>query len=373
MTNRGLVFAKRTLAALTLTSLALAYGIGWASPAYADLGCEKFLVAHDFQQPKRLLETTHELRIGTYNVRDFLLGHHETLRDGTPRAPKPERDIQGIARALRDMNLDLIVVQEVDIDGLRKLDAQLKKQYLPILVRGNDPSGIDVGFLVKKDLPFDIENDSFRAETWIDPRLPKKRADRVFSRDLPALVFRATNAPVNSSPLFILLGTHYKSKRAATRHSAHDTGSIRAAQIERTVEIVERYRAEYGSDVPIILAGDFNSAVDRGEVAPLRDKAGLHDAFDLSPQKVSNRDRVTHAYFPGHGQPPDYKQMDAVFVSNGLENSIVATEVYRYKRRSGYTNPLPTERWMRDRNPSDHYPVRATIQLDAIKARLGLL
>src|SRR5579871_1320378 len=186
-----------------------------AAPGWADLSCETFLVPPDETVPKRQLEQMDELTVGTYNVENFFLqeGKQKPGKHGPVAPQKPDGKIAGVGRALADMNLDVAVIEEVEsVDALELLNKRfLDNKYTPILVKGNDARGINVGFLVKKDLPFVIEDDSFRKETWVDPRVRHKEQTLLFSRDLPVLVFRTPGAPKTAPPLFIFAGTHYKS------------------------------------------------------------------------------------------------------------------------------------------------------------------
>ncbi|MBI3542988.1 MAG: hypothetical protein HY075_06925 [Deltaproteobacteria bacterium] len=366
----------------TAALLAVAPLRAQAAPDY--LHCERFLVKADLSTPKRPLEKLDRLRIGSYNVENLFLhlGHHEPvpgtrgMNRVTEQKIKPLNKIDGVARAILDMKLDIVVVQEVeDIEALQSLaEHHLNGEYQAILVEGNDPRGIDVGFLIKKDLPFEIENHSFRKETWVDPRLRDAEPSPIFSRDLPALVIRAQGAPKDSAPLLVLLGTHFKSKRPLKDPNAikpdPESAIARGAQVKRAAEIILRYKQQYGNDLPIMLAGDFNGAVNlEPEFRSLHDRAGMDDAFDVGDHKISGNDRVTHVYFPGRGEAPDAKQMDAIFVSPELKDSITKTGVYRYKRNDGKEYPLPRNKHIRDKNPSDHFPIGVEIETSKLKAR----
>lgn len=360
--------------------------VGLSSTAWADLVCEKFLVQRDIATVQRPLDSIQELHIGTYNVENLFmhLGHHEPVPGApgqmqkiTPQQDKPVEKIAGVAKAILELNLDIVVLQEVEnIEALEALNKNyLNDQYTAILVEGNDPRGIDVAFLVKKDLPLDIENHSYRTETWLDPRLGTKQESRIFSRDLPALVVRARGQAADSKPLFVLFGTHLKSKRPFRDPNGvmtdHESNIMRGAQVARTAEIIERYRKEYGADLPIMLAGDFNGAVNQEpEFRALKDQAGLTDAFDVAGNKMTPADRVTHVYF-GKRSRPDKKQMDALFVSKDLQDLVARGEVYRYKDDQGRPWPMPWKKWQRDRNPSDHWPVKVTLKFRALLDRLG--
>lgn len=376
----------KLICALIVSSIVF---IASSSQAVADLRCERFLVAANPMSSPRAIDQIDSLRIGTYNVENLVmhLGHYEpipgspgSMHQVTQPMAKPLAKIKGVAKAILDMDLDIVVLQEVEnIKALEALNhTYLEDRYTPLLINGNDPRGIDIAFLVKKDLPFEIENHSFRRETWFDPRTRGSRSTRLFSRDLPVLVVRAQGQPKNSAPLFIVMGTHFKSKRTYRDTGAPDRDPdsriARTAQVNRAVEIIGRYREEYGSDLPILFAGDFNGAVPHEpEFEPLRRRAGLLDAFDLSKTRRSRTDRVTHIYFPGENLAPERNQLDAIFVSPELHDSVLDAEAYRYKNQDGLPWPLPKYKRIRDKNPSDHWPVNVTVKFKKLLERLNAI
>lgn len=378
------VFLRAWLLAvgLVLTSAAL------SSSSWAAIVCEKFLVERDATAETRAIDSIDELSIGTYNVENLFLhlGHHEPkpgapgkMEKITPPQTKSPEKVAGVAKAIRELDLDIVVLQEVEnIEALEALNAQhLDGKYKAVLVEGNDPRGIDVAFLVKKDLPFVFENHSYRRETWVDPRLRDAHDSPIFSRDLPALVVRAQGQPVESKPLFVLFGTHFKSKRdfrdPTARMQDPESRLFRAAQVKRAVEIIERYREEYGADLPIMIAGDFNGSVHQErEFRALKEDAQLVDGFDVSPNRLNYNERVTHVYFGQRGRP-ERNQIDAVFVSQSLREHVSESAVYRYKDQNGRPWPLPWKKWQRDSNPSDHWPVRIKLKLQALLKQAGLI
>ncbi len=369
-----------------LASLFLALSLVLVAPQYqaqATIVCEKYLVAADTTTPKRALEKIEELKVGTYNVENLFmhLGHHEPAEDGnmrrmTPQKNKPITKIQGVARAILDMNLDIVALEEVEnIEALEELNTEfLESRYIPVLVRGNDPRGIEVAFLIKKDLPFEIENFSFKNETWVDSRRDSDRPSKLFSRDLPALIVRAKGQPKDSKPLFVFMGTHYKSKRASNNPNSQnqdpESSIVRGAQVDRTVDIIARLKEEYGQDLPVMMAGDFNGSVRfEPEFTPLRSRGNMTDAFDAMRTKVSDTERTTHVYFPDRGAEADQNQIDAVFVSPELKDLVVDARVYRYKDANGRPFPMPKTKKLRDRNPSDHWPVMVTLKFKPLRDR----
>ncbi|MCR4296118.1 MAG: hypothetical protein NUW21_11340, partial [Elusimicrobia bacterium] len=220
--------------------------------------------------PVRPLASIKELKVGAYNVLNLFenVGKHVPdpenpgkLKKISEARPKQESSLRAQGRIILENDLDVVTLAEVEnIAALRDFNERyLEGRYDVRLIEGNDERGIDVAFLVKKDLPFLVEQRSHKDETWLDPVLgggPRP----LFSRDLTALVVRA---PGRAAPLFVMFGTHYKSKR--DRDGDPQSNILRAAQVERSAGIIARYRAEFGADVPVMLAGDFNGEVGKDE------------------------------------------------------------------------------------------------------------
>jgi hypothetical protein len=308
--------------------------------------------------------------MGTYNVENlfYQVGDHvpDPSAPGgfqrlTEEKPKPDWALAEQGKIILESGLDIISLQEVeDVEALENFNERfLGGQYRVLLIEGNDPRGIDVAFLVKKDLPFEIEQRTHKGETWQDP---VERGQRpLFSRDLPSLIFRK---PGQAEPLFVLFGTHFKSKR--DRPGDPESDIMRAAQVKRTAEILGRYRKEFGEDVPIMLAGDFNGAVAEEEAFKvLYGEGGMTDAFDALPNPPSDKARVSHTYHP-RGARTHYKQMDAFLVSKKLRGLVKAAFVYRYKNPDGSERPIPKSYEERDKNPSDHFPIMVTLDFQPL-------
>jgi len=323
--------------------------------------------------PVRSLESIKELKMGSYNVLNLFesVGKHVPdpenpgkLKKVSEARPKEEASLRAQGKVILENDLDVVTLEEVEnIAALRDFNERfLDGKYDVYLVEGNDERGIDVAFLVKKDLPFLIEHRSHKDETWIDPVLgggPRT----LFSRDLTSLVVRV---PGKAQPLFVLFGTHYKSKRDRDGGDP-ESNILRAAQVSRTAEIIARYRQEFGADTPMMLAGDFNGEVGKDAAfKPLFEAAGLVDGFDASPNPPSGKDRITHTYHP-KGGATHYGQMDAVLVSGALRGAVKRAEAYRYKNPDGTAKAIPSTYEERSRNPSDHFPVIVTLDFTQIR------
>ncbi|TPW20037.1 MAG: hypothetical protein FD126_2089, partial [Elusimicrobia bacterium] len=324
---------------------------------------------------QRSLASLKELRVGTYNVLNLMekVGKHvpDPANPGkmikvSERTPKEEWQLREQAKAILELNLDVVALQEVEtIAALDEFNQRyLGGAYKTMLIEGNDPRGIDIAFLVKKDIPFSVEQRSHKGETWNDPTQGGAQTT-IFSRDLTSLVVRA---PGIAKPLFVLLGTHFKSKR--DRPGDPDSEVLRTAQMKRAAEVAARYKAEFGDDVPLMLAGDFNGDLNGGpEFAPLWGEAGLTNSLDLGDKPLRGEDRVTHTYHPKDG-PSHFAQMDGVLVSKSLAGLVRRAEIYRYKNPDGTVKPIPRTYKEREKNPSDHFPLFMTLDFQPLLRRI---
>ena len=86
----------------------------------------------------------------------------------------------------------------------------LNDLYYPLIIDGNDPFGSEVGFLVKKDLPFKYELRSHKNREWINSLDNEK--ELLHSRDFTLLLFYGLNQNMNDRPLFAVGGIHNKSQ-----------------------------------------------------------------------------------------------------------------------------------------------------------------
>jgi hypothetical protein len=294
----------------------------------------------------RAPEKIETLTIGQYNVLDL-------------HATKPEKDMKGVAETILRADPDVLILEEVGgAQVLSDFNARyLGSKYEPLLIEGNG-NGIHVGFLLKKDLPFNVEAQSF-----------KNVADSVaneplFSRDLPVLVFRERGGDARGPPRFAVAGTHYKSQR--TRDATIDTAAIRTRQAEASAEILQHYRQELGPKVPLILGGDFNDDIRHAaSFDSLKTRMGFRDSFDLAPpaSSVPTADRVTQTFHPRDGSPTVWSQLDAILISGVTPESGIVREsrIVPYLDSQGGIRPIPKTHAERHQNPSDHFMVRTVM------------
>lgn len=335
-----------------------------------------------FQTPitlsaKRAVSEIKELNFGTYNVLNLEFSPGRYVYDEAlgqkvfkpAMIKKPEWQLDGIAKAIKEENLDIVVLQEVE--GLEPLkyfnNKYFKNAYQEILIEGNDGRGINIGFLIKKDLPLKIHVETHKDITWVDPLKAELGEKKLFSRDVPVLHIRRLDTSDLDAPDLIVMGTHYKSQR----DRAGDVGSaiLRKAQVEKTVEIADFYQKQYGKKINIVMAGDFNGDIHRNpEFKSLFESKVFQDSFDVLGKKIDPKDRVTHTFHPRGGNT-EYNQLDGVLVNPNASKAVKDVKVYRYKDEAGKVKPLPKTWDERETNPSDHFMLKTVFDFQKLFGR----
>lgn len=265
---------------------------------------------------------------------------------------KPAWERRALGKYTESVNPDIIVGTEIDSvktgDDYQKED--LKDAYKTIGIEGNDERGIDIVLFVKKDLAIDVEFESRKEDEYKTPDSPTTK--KLFSRDLPALIVRKAGAPKDSKPLFIVLGTHYKSQRP-TREGLSDR-EIRNMQMTRSVEVVEEYQKRYGENVPIILTGDMNENLDSGPNATSILGRKLQDATQVATNP-GHEGQGTHVYFPHPGAPADISRLDGFKLNSAAAKVVKSFKTGGFVGKNGPTDKAPAS--FRDREAnygSDH-------------------
>ena len=314
-----------------------------------------------------------KLTLTTYNVLNLkqMVGRFEPdINTGVRVKTKPEKEksqdqIEGVAQAIRELNPDILVLQEVEGEASLGNFAEhdLQGQWRPLIISGNDSRGIHIGVLVKKTIPLRFEYESHRDEPFSSENHPSLK--KVFSRDFPVLIAKS---PKGSEPLFLLAGVHGKSKRSENKQDP-ESREIRTAQAERMVEIIQDYQQKYPG-APFLIMGDFNAEVhSEPEYEALR-SFKLKDVLDLTPGALPIGDpgRVTHTFHPNGGSTKA-SQLDSILIAPPHDNIVLKAGVYRYKNPDGSLKPIPKTYAEREQNPSDHYPVSAELDLQKILSR----
>ena len=265
---------------------------------------------------------------------------------------KPLSKLWGLSKAVLDIDPDILMLIEVGgRDSLENFSRYfLNDQFIPLFIEGNSKRNIDLGFLVKKGLPFRVEGRSNR-ETPIEVNTLKGRHIAKFSRDVAELrLFDGDELKL------IVLLTHLKSKITADQ----DFGGkdVRTAEATALAGIYENLRSVF-PDVPIVLGGDFNAELSSLELELLKrtDLSDFHDSLETPAEK-----RISLVYFDYSGRPCPMV-LDYLLISPHLKNRIINAESYTYGYKGFYEIPEQYPKTLKERYqmPSDHYPLVLTL------------
>lgn len=265
----------------------------------------------------------------------------------------------------------IALLQEVEGDEAlhRFIKNHLASKYVPLMIKGNDSRGIDVAVLLHKDLNVYAELHSFKE--FKGQYQGNERA--VFSRDYPVvLVWKGGAVSEHDPPLFAIGVRHHKSMR--DRDGDPNSTMLRKLEVETGEKIHQLLYQKYGTNLPVFIAGDFNNTVNdlvrAPEFQPMHD-AGFRDVMDIAETPPSGS-RVTHTYHP-HDGDTDASQIDSIQANQAAQslNAVKSAGVYRYKDAQGNPKPIPETYDQRQENPSDHFPIWATIDFSKISSSRG--
>lgn len=273
-----------------------------------------------------------------------------------PPVPKPEEQVQQLRKILNDVDADIAILTEVEsLSALKTLASETTSPYKTFLIEGNDMRGIDIGFMVKSDLPVQAELFSHKDKEWKDP--VTRRKTPLFSRDLPALLLRKNH---EEKPFVMIFGMHAISLRG--RPGDFQSTRLRTAQFDGALEIIQEFRTKYGTDIPVILAGDFNTSVMFApEMQSLRET--MMSAFDMAQSTIPRAARVTHTFHEeytdaeGTHERTSMDQLDDMRLLGFSEKDVLSASVHRYRDADGYVIPFAISRELRYQQNSDHMPI----------------
>ncbi len=330
------------------------------------------------------------LRIVEFNVENLfvLLDHHlgqsfealtekEWQRLSASTTPnKPLQHVRELARAIEQMDPDILMLCEV---GGRESLLNFSKYFLndayaPHLIEGNSDRGIDLGYLVKRSLPFTYDllshkhrsidflypHEQMSLETGYSHLRSARKTSHKFSRDVLELrIYESADEP----PALILMLVHLKSQLDRSRI---DPGGRdrRKAELEKLVQIYNEIKFEFKGKSPILMGGDFNGIAalpspDLEFEALYRDTE-LKDCLEVAG--VAPDDRFTHMQIYNNRVAIN-RQLDYLFVPPEIAHRVNREEtwVFRYRDELGMTMLIPRNLNEKRLLPSDHYPVILTI------------
>jgi endonuclease/exonuclease/phosphatase family metal-dependent hydrolase len=283
----------------------------------------------------RKLDTTLDAEV-TYEFGSADTWKIRTYLGGLVKAKK-EKDTVQIAQRIKEINVDVLAVQEVeDIDTLH----QFNREYLDwmyryiVLVEGNDPRLIDVGIISK--LPIG------GITSWQYAVHPDDPTRRVFGRDL--LEVEVLN-PSRSRTLFTLFNNHLKSHYVDFKEDP--VAGEKANTIRRTRQaqvIAEIVKAQTRPNSSFMIVGDMNDPPSSPCLQPFVGDAELSVTNALlRPQETRppkpddpppTSPAWTHRYKkPRH--PAQYELYDQIWLSPALANKQQDAWIDRRTKHTG--------------------------------------
>lgn len=250
---------------------------------------------------------------------------------------KSAQERQVIAARIKEMNLDVLAVQEVeDISTLRYFAAEDLRGMYPytVLVEGNDPRLIDLGLLSKLPLG--------GITSWQHVVHPEEPGRPVFSRDL--LEVEVLN-PARTRRLLTLYNNHLKSHYVQfdedPDEGAHRANVRRRRQAEAVARVVE---ARMRPSSPYVVLGDMNDPPGSPYLAPLvqaprlRLVNALSNPTETRPAKPDVPPPPTTAWthrYKARGRPARYDLFDQIWLSPSLARRQTGAWIHRRKSHTG--------------------------------------
>lgn len=284
---------------------------------------------------------------------------------------KSLKKCEDIAKALIEINADIIMLCEVGgFESLKNFNHLfMNDTYSPCLIEGNSDRNIDVGFLIRKGLPFyfDVLSNKARPINYLYPheRLSlangypvkggKVTSSHKFSRDVVELRLFTKD---KEKPFFITLLTHLKSRLDPERI---DPNGFERRQAE-LLTLLEIYREleEKNPQTPIIVAGDFNGNAGKvntdEEFKEIYATTELKDVFEVAG--LTPEQRATF-YQVKSSARTEGRQIDFVFLSPITQSLLKpqSAKAFRYRDEFGSERSVPQTMEAKGRIPSDHYPI----------------
>jgi hypothetical protein len=282
---------------------------------------------------------------------------------------KPLHKCRALAHSITEIAPDIIALSEVG--GLESLsnfnNLFLGGTYSPALIEGNSDRHIDVGFLIKKGLPFYFDlitnknyllNFLYPHEQPPEGQTPSTQGHK-FSRDCAELWLFDQN---RDKPFLLILNTHLKSP--LDKEGVDPNGfSRRQAELRSLVDIYNLNQAKH--DIPILVVGDFNGNASSTNTAPeftdLYLKTPLKDAMEIAGVLPTDRNTFYHIR---NNTKTEGRQIDYCFLNPKAWPLLDSanTYIYRYKDALGFRPLAPQTLEEKQNLPSDHYPVVITLQ-----------
>lgn len=332
-------------------------------------------------------QSTAKIKMGLYNVENlFLMFDHPIPKNFNTLSEiewqklstsvydnKPLEKCKEIAKIIQQNKPDIMMVCEVGgLESLKNFnDLFLASEYTCALIEGNSSRHIDVGYLIKKNLPyfFDILSNKSRPLNFLYPHevvsqthgFKIKSPSQTFSRDCVEL---RLFSKVRDKPFLILLLTHLKSRLDPEKIDPGGT-ERRAAELKAVVQIYKELEKEFLA-TPILICGDLNGYAGVPnpdlEFLPIYQDTDLQDIFEVAGVSVDKRSTF---YQIKNGGKTEGRQIDYCFIPKKVWPFLSTIEkcfVHNYVNHLGLPLDIPTTMEMKSQLPSDHYPLFFTLE-----------
>ena len=287
---------------------------------------------------------------------------------------KPLLKTVELSKAIKEIDPDILMIMEVGgEESLNNFNKNfLDNHFVVSLIPGNSDRGIELGFLIRRKMPFSYDHYTHKNrlidfnylfekkenERRKNINLPIIHKSHKFSRDLAEL--RIYSKENKELPKMILLLVHLKSQLDIYGNDKNGRGR-REAELKTLVNVYIKLEKKFNYKVPIIVGGDFNgnaqSSHTDDEFKYLYEKTDLKDILEFINLPPERRTTLIGPHSEYGLKNP---QFDFIFISEKYKNkiSLERSGIYYYKNpKTGVPLPYPQEeRDMKD-FPSDHYPL----------------
>ena len=254
--------------------------------------------------------------------------------------------LEAIKEVIERENPDIMVLCEIagraSLEHFNRLF--LGSNYEIHLKESRSRRGIEVGFLVKKDLGYEIKLKTNRSLNLSEDTENKK----YFSRDVPELHL------ISPSDHVVILGVHLKSKQA----SEGDYMGIekRDQEVKGILKIVNNIK-EKSPLASVLIAGDFNGFLQK-ENTESEFESLCQSFLDYHDLMGYLKDRTSYVRI----DPMTLHQLDYIMVEPNLKSRILDGGIIKY--RGFYDIELDHPQTLKEKAslPSDHYPQFLTIR-----------
>lgn len=261
-----------------------------------------------------------DFRLATWNVRNLFDTVDDPYSDEVLTRKQLDQKLDDIAQVLKEINADVVALQEVEnLLVLKQLQRRLPQYKEGRLIEGNDHGrGIDVAVLSKHPL---IKVKSHAKEEL--PHVQSAPRPYFFSRDcLEVWVQRPTR--------FVLLINHFRSQRNTSRKTA----AKRRAQALGVMRIVGDLKRTH-PHLPVAVLGDLNDQFPSWALEPMSPlKTALATLpLDRRYTVIYRKKKMTY---------------DHILLNDALQRRLIRSKVWHGNARK----------------TSDHYPVSADFKGD---------